>query len=31
MQDLRNSMYSHLHFMPLRFYTTTRTGEIKSR
>jgi len=31
MQDMRNSLYSHLQFMPLRFFTTTRTGEIQSR
>ncbi len=31
MQDFRNSLYSHLQFMPLRFFTTTRTGEIQSR
>ena len=31
MQDLRNSLYSHLQFMPMRFFTTTRTGEIQSR
>jgi ATP-binding cassette subfamily B protein len=31
MQDLRNSLYSHLQFMSLRFFTTTRTGEIQSR
>ena len=31
MQDLRNSLYSHLQFMPLRFFTGTRTGEIQSR
>jgi ATP-binding cassette subfamily B protein len=31
MQDLRNQLYSHLQFMPLRFFTTTRTGEIQSR
>ncbi|HEV8564326.1 MAG TPA: ABC transporter ATP-binding protein [Actinomycetota bacterium] len=31
MQDLRNTLYSHLQFMPLRFFTTTRTGEIQSR
>src|SRR3989454_1795587 len=31
MQDLRNSLYSHLQFMPLRFFTSTRTGEIQSR
>jgi ATP-binding cassette subfamily B protein len=31
MQDLRNQLYTHLQFMPLRFFTTTRTGEIQSR
>jgi len=31
MQDLRNSLYRHLQFMLLRFFTTTRTGEIQSR
>jgi len=31
MQDLRNSLYQHLQKMPLRFFTTTRTGEIQSR
>jgi ATP-binding cassette subfamily B protein len=31
MQDMRNSLYSHLQFMPIRFFTTTRTGEIQSR
>jgi ATP-binding cassette subfamily B protein len=31
MQDLRNALYSHLQHMPLRFFTTTRTGEIQSR
>jgi len=31
MQDLRNSLYRHLQFMPLRFFTVTRTGEIQSR
>ncbi len=31
MQDLRNRLYAHLQFMPLRFFTTTRTGEIQSR
>src|SRR5262249_23164970 len=31
MQDLRNSLYSHLQHMPLRFFTETRTGEIQSR
>jgi ATP-binding cassette subfamily B protein len=31
MQDLRNGLYTHLQRMPLRFFTTTRTGEIQSR
>jgi ATP-binding cassette subfamily B protein len=31
MQDLRNALYSHLHRLPLRFFTETRTGEIQSR
>jgi ATP-binding cassette subfamily B protein len=31
MQDLRDALYRHLQFMPLRFFTTTRTGEIQSR
>lgn len=31
MQDLRNALYAHLQAMPLRFFTTTRTGEIQSR
>ena len=31
MQDMRNSLYGHLQRMPLRFFTTTRTGEIQSR
>jgi ATP-binding cassette subfamily B protein len=31
MQDLRNTLYQHLQKMPLRFFTTTRTGEIQSR
>jgi ATP-binding cassette subfamily B protein len=31
MQDLRNALYRHLQAMPLRFFTTTRTGEIQSR
>src|SRR5687768_11264152 len=31
MQDLRNSLYQHLQHMPLRFFTSTRTGEIQSR
>jgi ATP-binding cassette subfamily B protein len=31
MQDLRNDLYTHLQYMPLRFFTSTRTGEIQSR
>ena len=31
MQDFRNALYTHLQQMPLRFFTTTRTGEIQSR
>jgi ATP-binding cassette subfamily B protein len=31
MRDLRNSLYEHLQRMALRFFTTTRTGEIQSR
>ena len=31
MQDLRDSLYTHLQMMPLRFFTQTRTGEIQSR
>ncbi|HSL12127.1 MAG TPA: ABC transporter ATP-binding protein [Actinomycetota bacterium] len=31
MQDLRNALYTHLQHMPMRFFTTTRTGEIQSR
>jgi len=31
MQDLRNALYEHLQSMSLRFFTTTRTGEIQSR
>jgi ATP-binding cassette subfamily B protein len=31
MQDLRNGLYGHLQRMPLRFFTSTRTGEIQSR
>jgi ATP-binding cassette subfamily B protein len=31
MRDLRNNLYEHLQAMPLRFFTTTRTGEIQSR
>ena len=31
MQDLRNALYAHLQRMPLRFFTSSRTGEIQSR
>src|ERR671918_118220 len=31
MRDLRNSLYTHLQHMPLKFFTSTRTGEIQSR
>jgi ATP-binding cassette subfamily B protein len=31
MLDLRNTLYSHLQRMSLRFFTGTRTGEIQSR
>jgi ATP-binding cassette subfamily B protein len=31
MRDLRNSLYSHLQGMSLKFFTSTRTGEIQSR
>jgi ATP-binding cassette, subfamily B, bacterial len=31
MQDLRNSLYSHLQHMHLSFFSSTRTGEIQSR
>jgi ATP-binding cassette subfamily B protein len=31
MQDFRNALYTHLQNMSLRFFTTTRTGEIQSR
>src|SRR3954465_1838155 len=31
MQDLRNALYEHLHRLPLRFFTETKTGEIQSR
>jgi ATP-binding cassette subfamily B protein len=31
MQDFRNALYEHLQRMSLRFFTTTRTGEIQSR
>jgi ATP-binding cassette subfamily B protein len=31
MRDLRNQLYTHLQYMPLKFFTNTRTGEIQSR
>jgi ATP-binding cassette subfamily B protein len=31
MQDVRNQLYAKLQTMPLRFFTTTRGGEINSR
>jgi ATP-binding cassette subfamily B protein len=31
MADLRNALYEHLHRMPIRFFTDTKTGEIQSR
>ncbi len=31
MRDLRDALYSHLQRMPLRFFTSTRTGEIQAR
>jgi ATP-binding cassette subfamily B protein len=31
MQDLRDNLYAHLQTMTLRFFTSTRTGEIQSR
>ena len=31
MQDMRNALYRHLQYMPMRFFTATRTGEIQSR
>ena len=31
MRDLRNALYQHLQMMPLRFFTSTRTGEIQAR
>jgi ATP-binding cassette, subfamily B, bacterial len=30
-RDFRNKLYSHLQSMSLRFFTSTRTGEIQSR
>jgi len=31
MRDFRNNLHSHLQSMSLRFFTSTRTGEIQSR
>jgi ATP-binding cassette subfamily B protein len=31
MRDFRNRLFDHLQGMPLRFFTSTRTGEIQSR
>src|SRR6266480_2807825 len=31
MRDFRNNLHEHLHSMSLRFFTSTRTGEIQSR
>ncbi len=31
MRDFRNSLYHHLQSMSMRFFTSTRTGEIQSR
>ena len=31
MEDLRNVLYEHLQGMSMRFFTSTRTGEIQSR
>ncbi len=31
MNDLRQALYTHLQWMPLRFFTETKTGEIQSR
>src|SRR5215216_5553125 len=31
MQDLRDALYGHLQRMPLRFFTSTRAGEIQAR
>ncbi|GHO94479.1 ABC transporter [Reticulibacter mediterranei] len=31
MRDFRNRLYNHLQSMSLRFFTSTRTGEIQSR
>ncbi|KEO85099.1 ABC transporter ATP-binding protein [Tumebacillus flagellatus] len=31
MNDIRNQMYQHLHRMSIRFFTSTKTGDIMSR
>ncbi|MBL0387256.1 ABC transporter ATP-binding protein [Tumebacillus sp. ITR2] len=31
MNDIRNQMYAHLHRMSIRFFTSTKTGDIMSR
>src|SRR6266699_1997965 len=31
MRDFRNRLYTHLQSLSLRFFTSTRTGEIQSR
>ena len=31
MRDFRNNLYNHLQSMSMRFFTSTRTGEIQSR
>ncbi len=31
MEDLRNALYAHLQGLSMRFFTSTRTGEIQSR
>ncbi|MGB8957364.1 MAG: ABC transporter ATP-binding protein [Tumebacillaceae bacterium] len=31
MSDIRNQMYKHLHRMSIRFFTSTKTGDIMSR
>ena len=31
MRDFRNNLYQHMQSMSLRFFTSTRTGEIQSR
>jgi ATP-binding cassette subfamily B protein len=31
LRDLRTQLYSHMHHMPLSFFTSTKTGEIMNR